>query len=100
MARPARLKYHNRVIPLDCFRGTVQQKPRLRVAGKFMLRVLGLSNPFLREVMKMYYLWTTPVKLDDRRLRQLLPNLHKTQYADGIRLTMDAMRNGAPKARI
>jgi hypothetical protein len=48
----------------------------------------------------MYYLWTTPVKLDDGRLRQLLPNLHKTQYADGIRLTMDAMRNGAPKARI
>jgi nucleoside-diphosphate-sugar epimerase len=72
--------------------GTVHQKPRLRVAGKFMLRVLGLFNPFLREVVEMHYLWTTPVKLDDTRLRQLLPNLHKTPYTEGIRATIDAMR--------
>jgi len=70
----------------------IHQKPRLRVAGKFMLRVLGLFNPFLREVVEMHYLWTTPVKLDDTRLRQLLPNLPKTPYAEGIRATMDAMR--------
>lgn len=75
--------------------GVVQQKPRLRVVGKFMLRVLGLFNPFLREVAEMHYLWTTPVKLDDTRLRHLLPNLHKTPYAEGIRLTVDAMRTGA-----
>jgi nucleoside-diphosphate-sugar epimerase len=78
---------------------TVQQTPRLRVAGKFMLRVLGLFNPLLREVVEMHYLWTTPVKLDDTRLRQLLPNLHKTPYAEGIRATIDAMRNGAATAK-
>ncbi len=72
--------------------GTVHQKPRLRVAGKFMLRVLGLFNPFLREVQEMHYLWTNPVKLDDTRLHQLLPDLRKTPYAEGIRLTIDAMR--------
>jgi nucleoside-diphosphate-sugar epimerase len=72
--------------------GAVHQKPRLRVAGKFMLRVLGLFNPFLREVVEMHYLWTTPVKLDDTRLRSLLPNLYKTPYAEGILLTIDAMR--------
>lgn len=74
---------------------TVHQEPRLRVAGKFMLRVLGVFNPFLREVVEMHYLWTTPVKLDDTRLRQLLPNLHKTPYAEGIRRTIDAMRTRA-----
>jgi len=72
--------------------GAVHQKPRLRVAGKLMLRALGLFNPFLREVVEMHYLWTTPVKLDDTRLRQLLPNLRKTPYAEGIRATMDVMR--------
>ena len=36
--------------------GAVRQKPRLRVAGKFMLRILGLFNPFLREVVEMHYL--------------------------------------------
>jgi nucleoside-diphosphate-sugar epimerase len=70
----------------------VHQKPRLRVAGKTMLRVLGLFSPLMRELVEMHYLWTTPVKLDDTRLRQLLPDLHKTPYADGIRLTLDAMR--------
>ena len=75
----------------------VQQKPRLRVAGKFMLRVGGLFNPVLRELVEMHYLWTTPVKLDDTRLRQLLPNLHKTPYPDGIRQAIDAVRT-APVA--
>jgi nucleoside-diphosphate-sugar epimerase len=80
--------------------GAVHQKPRLRVAGKFMLRVLGLFNPFLREVVEMHYLWTTPVKLDDTRLRQLLPNLHKTPYAEGIRLTINAMQTDATMAQV
>jgi nucleoside-diphosphate-sugar epimerase len=80
--------------------GAVHEKPRLRVAGKFMLRVLGLFNPFLREVVEMHYLWITPVKLDDARLRQLLPNLHKTPYTEGIRATIDVMRNRAVPAAV
>jgi nucleoside-diphosphate-sugar epimerase len=79
--------------------GAVHQKVRLRVAGKFMLRALGLFNPFLHEVVEIHNLWTTPVKLDDTRLRQLLPNLHKTPYAEGIQLTIYAMRTGAVTAR-
>ena len=78
--------------------GALHQKLRLRVAGKFMLRVIGLFNPFLHEVVEMHYLWTTPVKLDDTRLRQLLPNLHKTPYAEGIQLTIHAMRTEAAAA--
>jgi hypothetical protein len=48
----------------------------------------------------MHYLWTTPVKLDDTRLLQLLSNLHKTPYAEGIRATIDAIQTGAPAARV
>ena len=62
----------------DLVFGAVNQKPRIRAAGKFVLRVMGLFNPFMREVVEMHYSWTTPVKLDDRRLRKLLPNLKKT----------------------
>lgn len=43
----------------------------------------------------MHYLWTTPVKLDDTRLRQLLPDLHKTSYTEGIGATINAMRSRA-----
>ncbi|HEY6252156.1 MAG TPA: NAD-dependent epimerase/dehydratase family protein, partial [Candidatus Angelobacter sp.] len=76
----------------DLVFGAVHQKPRLRVAGKFMLRVAGLFNPVLRELVEMHYLWSTPVKLDDTRLRQPLPNLHKTPSPEGIRQAIDAMR--------
>lgn len=43
-------------------------------------------------VVEMHYLWTSPVKLDDTRLRQLLPNLHKTPYAEGVQFTIAAMQ--------
>jgi hypothetical protein len=45
--------------------------------------------------VEMNYLWTTPVKLDDTRLRRLLPNLRKTPYAEGIHATIEAMRSRA-----
>jgi nucleoside-diphosphate-sugar epimerase len=73
------------------------QKMRLRVANKFMLNVMGIFKPMMREIAEMNYLWTTPVKLDDTRLRQLLPQLQKTPYEKGIRITVDEMRRvGAP----
>jgi nucleoside-diphosphate-sugar epimerase len=77
--------------------GAAHQKPRLRVAGRLMLRVLGLFNPFMREVLEMHYLWTTPVKLDDARLRNLLPQLQKTPYAEGIEATLKEMQRATPK---
>jgi nucleoside-diphosphate-sugar epimerase len=68
------------------------RQPRLRAANKLVLGVMGLFNPMMREIGEMHYLWTHPVKLDDSRLRQLLPDLHKTPYEEGIRVTLDAMR--------
>lgn len=35
-------------------------KLRLRVAGKWMLRLLGLFDRFLREAVEMHYLFTDP----------------------------------------
>lgn len=44
----------------DLVFAAVHQKTRIRAAGKFMLRVLGLFNALMREVVEMHYLWTTP----------------------------------------
>jgi nucleoside-diphosphate-sugar epimerase len=68
------------------------REPNLRVATKFLLRVMGLFNPFLREVLEMHYLWTNPVILDDRRIHALLPGVQKTPYEEGIRLTYERMK--------
>jgi nucleoside-diphosphate-sugar epimerase len=76
----------------------VGRKPKLRVAGKSMLRVLGLFNPLMRELVEMNYLQTNPVILDDSALRALLGPVQATSYADGIRRTLEAMR-AEPHAR-
>ncbi|MCO4863123.1 NAD-dependent epimerase/dehydratase family protein [Cupriavidus sp. WGlv3] len=66
---------------------------KLRVAGKAMLRLLGLFNPFMRELVEMHYLMTDPLILDDSALQRLLGPIRKTPYAEGIRQTLAAVRN-------
>jgi nucleoside-diphosphate-sugar epimerase len=63
-------------------------KPRYTLVNRTLLRLLGLFNPMLRELVEMHYLVTDPVVMDDRRLRALLGDLPKTPYAQGIRLTL------------
>ena len=68
---------------------------RVRVAGKTMLRLLGLFNPFMREMVEMHYLLTDPVLMDDTALQDLLGPTHKTPYSAGVRECLAAVRVGA-----
>jgi nucleoside-diphosphate-sugar epimerase len=63
--------------------------PKYRAAGKLLLRIAGLFDANLREVIEMLYLQETPVLLDDSKLAAKLGPLHKTSYDDGIRRTID-----------
>ncbi len=65
---------------------------RTRVLGKTGLRLLGLFNPMLRELVEMHYLQTEPVIMDDSALHRLLGAIIKTPYAEGIRQTLAAAR--------
>lgn len=72
------------------------RKLKLRVAGKTMLRLIGLFNPFMREMVEMNYLMTEPLIMDDSALRQLIGPIRKTPYQEGIRQTLAAVaRTGA-----
>ena len=64
---------------------------KLRVAGKTLLRVIGLFDKFMREAVEMNYLMTEPVFMDDSALQGLIGPIRKTPYADGIRRTMAAV---------
>ena len=68
------------------------QKPRFLVAGKLMLRLLGLTNPFMRELVEMHYLITDPIIVDDRALESLIGPLRKTSYDDGIAACLRALQ--------
>lgn len=64
---------------------------KLRVAGKTMLRLLGLFNPLMKQLVEMNYLLTEPLLLDDTALQRLLGPVRKTAYRDGIRQTLAAV---------
>lgn len=64
---------------------------RMIVAGKAMLRLMGLFNPLMREMVEMHYLLTDPVLMDDSRLSRLLGGIERTSYDEGIQLTLAAM---------
>nr|WP_233587844.1 NAD-dependent epimerase/dehydratase family protein [Corallococcus sp. CA049B] len=66
--------------------------PKTMTMGKGMVRLAGLFDPFMRELVEMYYLLTNPVLLDDSALRGLLGTVHKTPYPEGIRQTLAALR--------
>jgi nucleoside-diphosphate-sugar epimerase len=66
------------------------RKPKLRVAGKLALRIVGLFNPLMRELVEMHYLQTTPVLMDDSALHRLLGTVRKTSYTDGFQQTYAA----------
>ena len=69
------------------------RKIKRMVAGKTMLRILGLFNPMMRELVEMNYLLTEPVLMDDSALQKLIGPLRKTPYAEGIRQTLAAVAN-------
>ncbi|MCG5235463.1 NAD-dependent epimerase/dehydratase family protein [Xanthobacter oligotrophicus] len=78
-------------------------RPRLMVANKTMLRLAGLFDPVMRELVEMNYLMTTPVIMDDTALQgltgPLIGPMAKTSYADGIARTMAAATAAARASR-
>jgi nucleoside-diphosphate-sugar epimerase len=66
-------------------------KLKLRVIGKTMLRVLGLFDRMMREMVEMNYLLTEPLIMDDSALQRLIGPVRKTSYSDGIRQTLAAV---------
>ncbi len=68
------------------------RKPKWLAASRFMLRMVGLFNPVMRELLEMSYLAETPVILDDTKLARHLGGITKTSYDDGIHRTMEWLR--------
>jgi nucleoside-diphosphate-sugar epimerase len=72
---------------------------KVRAAGKWLLRVLGLFSPLMREMVEMHYLLTEPVIMDDSALQGLIGPIAKTAYPEGIRQTLAAKRQTAADRR-
>ncbi len=73
----------------------VGRKPKIRVVGKLGLRLIGLFQPMMKELVEMHYLQTTPVLMEDSALIGLLGDVHKTSYAEGVRLSVESYQASA-----
>ncbi|MBV8658508.1 MAG: epimerase, partial [Burkholderiales bacterium] len=67
-------------------------KVKTRVAGPWLVKMMGWFQPFMRELVEMHYLQTRPVLLDDSALTALLGTVHKTPYEAGIRACLAALQ--------
>ncbi len=65
---------------------------KIRAVGIGMLRVLGLFQPILRELVEMNYLLTDPFIMDDSALNSLLGGVKKTPLREGLKQSLDAAR--------
>jgi len=67
-------------------------QPKLFAVNRTMLRIFGLFDPTMRELVEMNYLQSAPVNLDDSRLRSLFPSFAKTSYDEGIAQTLSVVQ--------
>jgi nucleoside-diphosphate-sugar epimerase len=70
----------------------VGRAPKYRTVGRGLLKMMGWFNPVMRELVEMLYLEETPVILDDSKLQAKLGTVRKTSYDEGIRGTLEWMR--------
>jgi nucleoside-diphosphate-sugar epimerase len=74
----------------------------IRAIPWWLLRLAGMFNGVVRELLEMRYLFDRAVILDDTRLRRLWPGHRDTPLPEAVRLTLesyrasDARRDSAP----
>jgi nucleoside-diphosphate-sugar epimerase len=73
--------------------GQLAGKPiKTRAVGLGMLRVIGLFQPVMRELVEMNYLLTDPFIMDDSALCALLGDVKKTSLQEGLKESLKAAR--------
>jgi nucleoside-diphosphate-sugar epimerase len=67
------------------------QPVKLRVAHSWMVWLMGIFSPIMKEFVEMMYLHETPVNVSDAKLEALLGPLQRTSYEEGIQKSLARM---------
>ncbi|WP_078592785.1 SDR family NAD(P)-dependent oxidoreductase [Evansella clarkii] len=70
---------------------TGYEKP-VRAVSKSMIRLLGLFNPFMRELVEMMYLTEEPVVLSGDKYENIVGPLPRTPYREGLKETISWLK--------
>ncbi len=68
------------------------KKIKVRVAGKFLISMLGLFNPMVREVKEMMYTWEEPYIVDHSQFEKVFSSVI-TPHEKAIEETIDWFKN-------
>lgn len=69
------------------------RSPKVRTANRLLLAILGLVNRDVRSMRELYPLYLHPPILDGRKLRRLIGDYPVTSYEEGIRRTLEWIRD-------
>ncbi len=87
----------NYVTPAEIGAAIAKAAPRplkIRAFPLFLLNIIGLFDPIVRETAKMSYLWRSPMQLEDARLDELLGKGFGTPFEAAIAATVRPFLEG------
>ncbi|WP_010283632.1 SDR family NAD(P)-dependent oxidoreductase [Bacillus timonensis] len=76
---------------IDIARSHLQYQKSVSTVTKGMIRMLGIFDKQMREVVEMLYLTEEPVVLDGSKYENVIGPLPATPYEEGIKRTLDFM---------
>ncbi|WP_085524320.1 SDR family NAD(P)-dependent oxidoreductase [Tuberibacillus sp. Marseille-P3662] len=76
---------------IQTIRSLTNYTKRVSTINKSMIRLLGLFNSDMREVVELFYLNEEPVILNGEKYEKWVGPLPRTSYEDGLRCTLEDM---------
>jgi len=69
---------------IEAFASKMQLPPKLQVAGKTLVRIIGLFNPLMKELVEMMYQYDRDYVFDSSKIENEF-GVHPTSYVEGIK---------------
>ena len=78
---------------IQTIRNFSQYDKKVSTISKNMIKLLGLINANMREVVEMFYLNEEPVVLDGEKYEKEIGPVPRTSYEEGLRKTIEYMKD-------
>ncbi|MFN7250272.1 MAG: SDR family NAD(P)-dependent oxidoreductase [Anaerobacillus sp.] len=82
---------------LELFQKQFNYTKSLRSISKAMIRLIGVFQPFMKEMVEMMYLTEEPVVLSGQKYEREIGTMPRTSYQDGLNQTFKWMEENSKK---
>jgi nucleoside-diphosphate-sugar epimerase len=71
---------------------TLGKSPKVSSVRKWMLQMLGIMDPMMREMVELYYLFEQSFILSGQQYEKEIGEIPKTPYSEGIQTTLEWLK--------